>query len=114
MESFFGTLKTELVRWREYPDRDAARRDLFAYIEGYYNRQRIHSAIGSITPPIRQRRNPHNPVSTLPGEAQLTMGGTNGQVRTSFLCRRNRAGSPEHRRRTTDDRFRRHLSGCLN
>lgn len=47
MESFFGTLKTELVHHREYP---AARRDLFAYIEGYYNRQRIHSAIGYITP----------------------------------------------------------------
>src|SRR5436190_6840415 len=50
MESFFGTLKTELVHQREYPDRDTARRDLFAYIEGYYNRQRIHSAIGYITP----------------------------------------------------------------
>ena len=50
MESFFGTLKTELVHQCEYPDRDAARRDLFAYIEGYYNRQRIHSAIGYITP----------------------------------------------------------------
>src|ERR1700731_1271040 len=50
MESFFGTLKTELVHHREYPDRDTARRDLFAYIEGYYNRQRIHSAIGYITP----------------------------------------------------------------
>jgi len=33
-----------------FPDRDAARRDLFAYIEGYYNRQWIHSAIGYITP----------------------------------------------------------------
>ena len=50
MESFFGTLKTELVHQREYPERDAARRDLFGYIEGYYNRQRIHSAIGYITP----------------------------------------------------------------
>ena len=50
MESFFGTLKTELVHQRAYLDRDAARRDLFAYIEGYYNRQRIHSAIGYITP----------------------------------------------------------------
>ena len=50
MESFFGTLKTELVHRGEYPDRDAARRDLFAYIEGYYNRQRRHSAIGYITP----------------------------------------------------------------
>ena len=50
MESFFGTLKTELVHDGEYPDRDAARRDLFADIEGYYNRQRIHSAIGYVTP----------------------------------------------------------------
>jgi putative transposase len=50
MESFFGTLKTELVHQREYPDRDAARRDLFAYVEGYYNRRRLHSAIGYITP----------------------------------------------------------------
>jgi len=49
MESFFGTLKTELVHQGEYPDRDAARRDLFAYIEGYY-RQRRHSAIGCRTP----------------------------------------------------------------
>ena len=45
MESFFGTLKTELVHHCEYPDRDTARRDLFADIEGYYNRQRRHSAI---------------------------------------------------------------------
>ena len=50
MESFFGTLTTELVDYGAYPDRDAARRDLFAYIEGYYNRRRIHSAIGYITP----------------------------------------------------------------
>ena len=50
MESFFGTLKTELVHHRNYPDRDTARRDLFAYIEGYYNRAWIHSAIGYITP----------------------------------------------------------------
>ena len=50
MESFFGTLKTELVHHREYPDRETARHDLFAYIEGYYNRRRIHSAIGYITP----------------------------------------------------------------
>ena len=50
MESVFGTLKTELVHDGEYPDRDAARRDLFAYSEGYDNRRRIHSAIGYITP----------------------------------------------------------------
>ena len=56
VESFFGTLKTELVHQYEYPDRHAARRDLFAYIEGYYNRRRIHSAIGYITPEQADRK----------------------------------------------------------
>jgi hypothetical protein len=50
MESFFHTLKTELVHHAAYPTREAAKRDLFAYIEGYYNRQRIHSALGYLTP----------------------------------------------------------------
>ena len=48
-ESFFGTLKTELVHYREYPDRDTARRELFAY-RRLLHRARIHSAIGYITP----------------------------------------------------------------
>ena len=56
MESFFGSLKTELVHPCEYPDRDAARRDLFAYSEGYYNRRRIHSAIAYITPEQADRK----------------------------------------------------------
>ena len=50
MESFFGTLKSELVHDHRYATRDEAKRDLFAYIEGYYNRRRLHSAIGYITP----------------------------------------------------------------
>jgi transposase InsO family protein len=50
MESFFHTLKVELVHHCRWATRDDARRDLFAYIEGYYNRARIHSAIGYITP----------------------------------------------------------------
>jgi hypothetical protein len=70
MESFFGTLKTELVHHREYSDRDTARRDLFAFIEGYYNRRRIHSAIGYITPQQAEAKYA-NPVSTFPGEGHL-------------------------------------------
>ena len=50
MESWFHTLKTELVHHTVYPTRGAAKRDLFAYIEGYYNRQRLHSALGYLTP----------------------------------------------------------------
>jgi putative transposase len=49
MESFFHTLKTELVHHRQYPTRAEAKRDIFAYIEGFYNRTRRHSAIGHIT-----------------------------------------------------------------
>jgi transposase InsO family protein len=50
MESFFHTLKTELVHHAAYATRQAAKRDPFAYIEGYYNRQRLHSALGYRTP----------------------------------------------------------------
>jgi transposase InsO family protein len=50
MESFFHTIKTELVHHRQYATRQEASRDIFAYIEGFYNRTRRHSAIGYISP----------------------------------------------------------------
>ena len=56
MESFFHTLKVELAHQRRWATRDEARRDLFASIEGSYNRQRIHSALGSITPEQAERK----------------------------------------------------------
>ena len=49
-ESFFATLKTELVRWRRWPTREEAQTELFEYIEGFYNRTRRHSSIGNISP----------------------------------------------------------------
>jgi len=52
MESFFHTLKTELVHHRQYETRAEAQRDIFAFIEGFSNRTRLHSAIGYI-PPIQ-------------------------------------------------------------
>jgi putative transposase len=50
MESFFHTLKVELAHGERWATRDDARRDLFAYIEGYYNRARMHSALGYLRP----------------------------------------------------------------
>jgi transposase InsO family protein len=50
MESFFHTLKTELVHHRHYATREETKRDIFAYIEGYYSRTRRHSSIGYISP----------------------------------------------------------------
>jgi putative transposase len=46
MESFFHTLKVELVHRERYTTRRTAKSKIFEYIETYYNRQRKHSAIG--------------------------------------------------------------------
>ena len=50
MESFFHTLTTELVHHQNYATREEAKGDIFAYIEGFYDRTRRHSAIGYISP----------------------------------------------------------------
>ena len=50
MESFFHTLKTELVHHRQYATKAEATRDIFAYIEGFYNAKRRHSTIGYMSP----------------------------------------------------------------
>lgn len=49
-ESFFHTLKVELVKELSYQNRDEAKQSIFEYIEGYYNRKRIHSSIDYKTP----------------------------------------------------------------
>ena len=50
MESFFGSMKTELDDTSGYQTRQAARSGLFQFIEGFYNCHRLHSAIGYMTP----------------------------------------------------------------
>lgn len=50
MESFFHTLKTEHVYFHEYQTRKEAALSIFEYIEVFYNRQRIHSTLGYLTP----------------------------------------------------------------
>lgn len=49
-ESFFATLKNELVWDCDFHTRDQARREIFDYIEVFYNRQRIHQTLGYRTP----------------------------------------------------------------
>jgi putative transposase len=50
MESFFGTLKRELVHQEQYLSRAEARSSIFQYIEVLYNRKRRHSALGQVSP----------------------------------------------------------------
>lgn len=50
MESFWATLKKELVHHRKYATRDQAKQSIFQYIECWYNRKRRHSAIGYKSP----------------------------------------------------------------
>jgi transposase InsO family protein len=50
MESFFATLKKELVHHEHYRTHAQARQSLFEYIEVFYNRQRSHSALGYQSP----------------------------------------------------------------
>ena len=49
-ESFFATLKTELAHDAHWETRESARRDLFEYIEVWYNRKRRHASLGYLSP----------------------------------------------------------------
>ena len=62
-ERFFATLKRELVDTRPWPTRRAAQRAIFAWIEVFYNRQRLHSALNYRSPVAFE--------SALAGEAQV-------------------------------------------
>ena len=50
VESFFGTLKRELIHHRQYQTREEAKQEIFEYLEVFYNRQRRHSTLGYRSP----------------------------------------------------------------
>jgi putative transposase len=54
-ESFFATLKTECAS-KPFASRDAARLAIFEFIEVWYNRQRLHSALGYLSPEQFERQ----------------------------------------------------------
>ena len=56
VESFFGTLKRELIYHRQYRTRDEATQDIFEYIEVFYNRLRRHSTLGYDSPAESEAR----------------------------------------------------------
>lgn len=55
-EAFFSTLKCELIHRHAWPTRARARSAIFEYIEGWYNRRRLHSSLGYLSPAEYERR----------------------------------------------------------
>lgn len=58
-ETFFSTIKSERLHHRNYKTFEEARRDIFWYIESFYNRSRRHAALGNIAP-VKFLQNYHN------------------------------------------------------
>ena len=56
VESFFHTLKTELVYHEDFQTRDEAQCVIFEWVEAFYNRQRLHSTLGYLSPVDFERR----------------------------------------------------------
>ncbi len=50
VESFFSSLKKERIKKRIYPSRDVALADIADYIDTFYNRTRLHSHLGGVSP----------------------------------------------------------------
>ncbi len=57
VESFFSTLKNEMVHDRRYQTRDEGRRDVFEYIETFYNPKRLHQSLGYLSPVDFEKQN---------------------------------------------------------
>ena len=55
-ESFWATLKTELVHHEHYATREQAKQSIFEYIEIFYNRKRLHSSLDYLSPEAFEAR----------------------------------------------------------
>jgi transposase InsO family protein len=65
VESFFASLKSDVVRGRRFESHAEARSALFAYLETFYNRRRRHSSLGYLTPDEYEQRHRSRPSELL-------------------------------------------------
>jgi len=65
-ESFFKTLKRELIKDGAYEDREEAKQEIFKYVELYYNTVRQHSKLGYVSPTEYERENEAMPLTNCP------------------------------------------------
>ncbi len=59
-ESFFATLKGELIDTQSWATRTQVRRAVFEYVEVFYNRQRLHSSLGYLSPAAYETKIHHH------------------------------------------------------
>lgn len=64
MESFFHSLKTELIYQTKYETREKAKEEIFKYVEIFYNRKRKHSYLGYLSPNEFEKKNVSTNLST--------------------------------------------------
>ena len=64
-ESWFATLKNELIHRRSWPTRAEARQAILEFIEVFYNRQRLHSSLGYLRPAEYEAANVDQPKTAL-------------------------------------------------
>ena len=62
VESFFSTLKMELIHHRRYRTRVEARLEVFEFIESWYNRVRLHSSLGYLSPAAYEAKQATHPL----------------------------------------------------
>jgi transposase InsO family protein len=72
-ESFFNTLKTELMQGgKAFTSRQAAKAAIFEYVEVFYNRKRLHSSLGNLTPvEFEEATSGGSPSTTYPEKTRL-------------------------------------------
>jgi transposase InsO family protein len=63
-ESWFGTYKLELIEGRSWPTIARLRTETFAWIHGWYNHRRRHSALGQVSPDQYEQQHTHQPAAT--------------------------------------------------
>jgi putative transposase len=76
-ESFFATLKKELVRRRSWPSRRELTSEVFEYIEAFYNRTRRHSTLGYLSPADYENTTLINPGASLAASRLVSAPGEN-------------------------------------
>ena len=83
-ESFFATLECELIDRRSFQTQAEARTAIFAFVEGWYNTHRLHSALGYLSPNCCFSQSPVESPRLSAGVLRRRIGWDDGAIRSVF------------------------------